>query len=178
MILTLCRRGLVVFIFFEFILGEDIRSLLFFLTLAQRTTLAAGLCEILVSVCLRDVLSRRLIWLLLGGLVACLIRRRFYSRMLWWSLAFILFFSFSVRRLFIYYLLFELSLIPIALIILFNGRQPERLSSIMYFLVYTCRLSIPYLALLVIFLPRIYFYSGVFFSQSTIGWQFSLFYLF
>jgi NADH-ubiquinone oxidoreductase chain 4 len=44
--------------------------------------------------------------------------------------------------------LFELSLIPILLMILSQGTQPERLSAGAYLLFYTTFLSIPYLIIL------------------------------
>jgi NADH-ubiquinone oxidoreductase chain 4 len=50
---------------------------------------------------------------------------------------------FLVRNLFSFYLLFELRLIPILLIIIFWGRQPERISAGVYFLIYTRAFSIP-----------------------------------
>jgi len=56
------------------------------------------------------------------------------------------FFSSSI---FWFYLAFELRLIPILIMILTQGNQPERLSAGSYLLVYTTAISIPYLLIIV-----------------------------
>lgn len=48
-----------------------------------------------------------------------------------------------------FYILFELRLIPILLIILSQGAQPERLSAGAYLLFYTAAISIPYLVVII-----------------------------
>lgn len=45
----------------------------------------------------------------------------------------------------VFYVIFELSLVPILLIIIYWGNQPERLSAGLYFLIYTRMFSIPFL---------------------------------
>jgi NADH-ubiquinone oxidoreductase chain 4 len=57
--------------------------------------------------------------------------------------------GFRRNRLFFFYIFFEMSLIPILLIILSRGRQPERLSAGAYLLFYTTAISVPYLAVVV-----------------------------
>jgi len=70
--------------------------------------------------------------------------------MLWWWLVFTLVMSFRISDLFFFYLFFELRLIPILLIILSTGRQPERLSAGRYLLFYTTFISVPYLVVLLV----------------------------
>jgi NADH-ubiquinone oxidoreductase chain 4 len=60
-------------------------------------------------------------------------------------LSFVLVVCFSVRNIILYYLLFEVSLIPIFLIILGWGYQPERLQAGVYLIFYTIRASLPLL---------------------------------
>lgn len=134
-----------------------------FLALTQSAVLILGPWVILLSTSTFDLLRRRLVWLLAGSISVCYLRRRLYSYLLWWGLCLILLFSFAARSIFFFYLIFELRLIPIALIILYNGRQPERLSSIVYFLMYTCMLSIPCLVLILLCLPGVFFVKGAFF---------------
>jgi NADH-ubiquinone oxidoreductase chain 4 len=63
-------------------------------------------------------------------------------------LAVVLIFIFGVEGVFVFYLLFEFRLIPIALIILGWGLQPERLRASLYMLFYTIRSSLPFLVVL------------------------------
>nr|YP_010010541.1 NADH dehydrogenase subunit 4 [Nereis zonata]QOH99547.1 NADH dehydrogenase subunit 4 [Nereis zonata] len=60
-------------------------------------------------------------------------------------LALILLFAFSTSHLFLFYILFEASLIPILLIIMKWGYQPERLQAGMYIMLYTITASLPLL---------------------------------
>lgn len=69
-----------------------------------------------------------------------------------------LFLAFTVDNLILFYLLFEFSLVPMSLIILGWGFQPERLRATLYILFYTITSSFPFLAFII--------YSGVpFFSD-------------
>jgi NADH:ubiquinone oxidoreductase subunit 4 (subunit M) len=61
--------------------------------------------------------------------------------------------SFIVYKFIYFYILFELRLIPILLLIIFAGNQPERLGAGTIFLIYTLTLSLPYLLILVYILP-------------------------
>jgi len=92
-----------------------------------------------------------MLWLSVGVILAILsrnlIRRRLF---LWWWLVFTLILRFRSSSLFHFYIYFELRLIPILLIILARGRQPERLSAGAYLLFYTTFLSVPYLVIIFI----------------------------
>nr|YP_009183173.1 NADH dehydrogenase subunit 4 [Potamilus leptodon]ALM54895.1 NADH dehydrogenase subunit 4 [Potamilus leptodon] len=67
-------------------------------------------------------------------------------------LTLVLVFSFSVGSLLIFYVLFEFSLIPILLIILGWGYQPERLQAGKYMMLYTVSASLPLLVLIILVL--------------------------
>jgi len=56
--------------------------------------------------------------------------------------------SFSIANLFTFYIWFEASLIPTALLILIWGYQPERLQASMYLIIYTLTASLPLLMIL------------------------------
>lgn len=49
--------------------------------------------------------------------------------------------------------MFEIRLIPILLIVLIGGNQPERISAGLYFLIYTRTASVPYLVFVLLILP-------------------------
>nr|YP_009525787.1 NADH dehydrogenase subunit 4 [Idioscopus clypealis]AXS67654.1 NADH dehydrogenase subunit 4 [Idioscopus clypealis] len=70
------------------------------------------------------------------------------------SICLILFFIFSFLNMFMLYLFFELSLIPLIILILGWGYQPERLISVLYLFFYTLFASLPLLMII------IYFYSN------------------
>jgi len=61
----------------------------------------------------------------------------------------ILLFTFCFSNFFLFFLGFELSLIPILILILGWGSTPERLTASSYLLIYTLTFSIPFLALLI-----------------------------
>lgn len=65
-----------------------------------------------------------------------------------WSLLLILVLSFLATHVLAFYIFFEISLIPIFLIIAGWGYQPERLSAGTFLLIYTVRSSMPLLAVL------------------------------
>lgn len=79
------------------------------------------------------------------------------KRKLWWRLTMVLVVRFIVNNLFIFYVLFELRLVPILLIIIFWGSQPERLSAGLYFLIYTRTFSIPFIIIIISSSPFITF---------------------
>nr|UPE50059.1 NADH dehydrogenase subunit 4 [Phyllotreta striolata] len=60
----------------------------------------------------------------------------------------VLFFTFSSMNLFMFYLFFEISLIPTLILIMGWGYQPERLEAGVYMLFYTMLMSLPMLILL------------------------------
>nr|YP_011014019.1 NADH dehydrogenase subunit 4 [Unio gibbus]WQA10100.1 NADH dehydrogenase subunit 4 [Unio gibbus] len=79
-------------------------------------------------------------------------------------LTLVLVFCFSVSSLLNFYIMFEFSLIPILLIILGWGYQPERLQAGKYMLLYTISASLPLLILIIM----------VFSKNGSVfwGWQF------
>lgn len=98
-----------------------------------------------------DIFSVRILWLSIGVILAILSSNLIKSRLfLWWWLVVTLVLGFSSSSLFYFYLFFELRLIPILLIILRRGRQPERLSAGSYLLFYTTFISVPYLTIIII----------------------------
>lgn len=107
-----------------------------------------------------DSLSVSLLWLSIISVIRSilLIVLRTQVIALWLVLLITLLISFLVSRLFSFYVFFELRLIPILLIILFFGSQPERLMARVAFLLYTLFLSMPYIILILIILPFRLFY--------------------
>ena len=81
------------------------------------------------------------------------------TNFLWWSALIIIRGRIITSNFFLFYVLFEFRLIPILLIILFWGNQPERLSAGLYFLIYTGVFSIPYLLLILILLKITKFWT-------------------
>jgi len=79
------------------------------------------------------------------------------ERKLWWRLTVVLTVRFMVNNLFVFYVLFELRLVPILLMIIFWGRQPERLSAGLYFLIYTRTFSIPFMVIIISSSPFVSF---------------------
>ena len=65
------------------------------------------------------------------------------------SICLTLFFIFSFLNIFILYLFFELSLIPLIILILGWGYQPERLISVLYLFFYTLFASLPLLIIII-----------------------------
>nr|DAB41898.1 TPA_asm: NADH dehydrogenase subunit 4 [Uniomerus tetralasmus] len=78
------------------------------------------------------------------------------------ALTLVLVFCFSVSSLLNFYILFEFSLIPILLIILGWGYQPERLQAGKYMMLYTVSASLPLLVLIVL----------VFVMSGSVFWGF------
>lgn len=66
---------------------------------------------------------------------------------------------FSTNNILIFYILFELSLLPIIVIIINWGYQPERLKATMYVIIYTIAASLPLLTIIVIPLKSISFFN-------------------
>jgi len=78
---------------------------------------------------------------------------------------------FSSNNLLIFYLIFEFSLIPILIIILGRGYQPERLQASFYLLLYTSLLSLP--LLFIIFYSTLHNFSGFFFISTFFNFYLS-----
>jgi len=68
----------------------------------------------------------------------------------------------------IFYIFFELRLIPILVIILSLGRQPERLSAGSYLFFYTTIISVPYL-IIILLIDSIFFKSQNFSIRISLG---------
>lgn len=80
-----------------------------------------------------------------------------WKRFLWKRMILILLGGFLVKTLLRFYILFELSLIPILIMIIYWGSQPERLSASLYFLIYTTFISIPYIIIVLLSTPSLFF---------------------
>lgn len=74
---------------------------------------------------------------------------------------------FSTSSMIIFYILFEISLIPTLILILVWGYQPERLQASLYLILYTTTASLP-LLLAILYLIRT---SGPVHFASTDGWR-------
>lgn len=84
----------------------------------------------------------------------------------------VLFFSFSSKSLFFFFVFFEVCLIPIRVIILMWGVQPERLSASFYLFSYTSVGSFPLLGRIIYFNRE--FCSSVFFIPQLFNKHYSL----
>ncbi len=102
-----------------------------------------------LSISIIDVITFSLVWLRIGSILMSFLSSSRLKRKLWWGLTTVLTVRFLVRNLFLFYVLFELRLVPILLIIVFWGRQPERLSAGLYFLIYTRTFSIPFIIIII-----------------------------
>jgi NADH-ubiquinone oxidoreductase chain 4 len=67
--------------------------------------------------------------------------------------------TFIVNNLILFYILFEISLIPTLVVILGWGYQPERLQAGIYMMIYTIRSSLPFLLGLI----YVYYRTGTLF---------------
>ena len=91
-----------------------------------------------------------------------------------WALTMILYFMFSTVSILYFYFSFELSLIPMAIVILGWGTQPERLTASLYMLFYTFSSSFPFLVfILVLGTPEFWRFS-IFSARNTI-WAYGTF---
>jgi NADH-ubiquinone oxidoreductase chain 4 len=97
---------------------------------------------------LLDSLRGGLVWLAAGSTVLAYLRKSDSGSTIWWAGSATCTASFLASSLILFYTFFELSLLPILLIILCWGSQPERVSAGMYFLIYTTFFSIPFIAIL------------------------------
>jgi len=118
---------------------------------------------------LSDRLSTRLLWLSMGVILAVISGIfSFRINFFWWWLLMALVLRFRRRNLLWFYFYFEIRLIPILLIVLRIGRQPERLSAGSYLLFYTTFISVPYLSM--ILLLRV---SEIVMKTQILLWRFS-----
>lgn len=107
-----------------------------------------------------------MLWLVLGAVILSWLRGLNKKRLLWSLMLIVLLLAFLSNTLLMFYIFFELSLVPILLMILFWGRQPERLQAGLYLLIYTGILSLPYVIFVVLLKKS--FYSGLILSCSSI----------
>ena len=88
-------------------------------------------------------------------------------------LCLVLFFTFGVSNILLFYFMFEVSLIPTLILIIGWGYQPERLQAGIYLIIYTITASLP-LLLSLIYIYKIsgrlyiYFNLSLFFSNINI----------
>jgi NADH-quinone oxidoreductase subunit M len=103
---------------------------------------------------LSDLIRTSIFWLLMRGvLFSGLLSGIFEGKnKLWWAIFLTLLFSFRAVAFLVFYILFELRLIPILMILLFYGSQPERLSASLYLLMYTLFFSLPFIVLALLIL--------------------------
>jgi len=85
-----------------------------------------------------------------------------------WALSFILYFMFSTVRVLYFYFSFELSLIPMAIIILGWGAQPERLTASLYILFYTFSTSFPFLVFILGLAHSEFWSLSIFRNRNTL----------
>jgi len=105
----------------------------------------------------RSILSISILWLVGGRVIISRLRRLKKTSFLWPVILIVLVLAFYSHSLLLFYIMFEMRLIPILLIIIFWGNQPERLSAGLYFLLYTRIFSIPYIIIILIFSPNFIF---------------------
>nr|YP_009346450.1 NADH dehydrogenase subunit 4 [Xiphinema rivesi]AOT84263.1 NADH dehydrogenase subunit 4 [Xiphinema rivesi] len=103
--------------------------------------------SIAMSIGLLDLFSAFMVWLAVGSVILAYFSSRSFS-ILWGMLMVFCMSTFLVSNLFWFYLMFELSLLPIFMMILLWGGQPERLGASMYFIVYTIIFSVPFLVMI------------------------------
>lgn len=94
-------------------------------------------------------------------------QEKFTSLILILSLTLII--TFTTSNLVIFYIIFELSLIPTLIIIIGWGYQPERLQAGIYLMIYTITASLPLLIRLIIILNKNHSSSIIFNNSSTIS---------
>jgi len=115
-----------------------------------------------------DSIRSWLVWLSLGCLTISIVSQIFLGlRYAWRVFAVVLLNAFLVEKLLWFYIMFELRLIPIYLIIIFWGRQPERISASLYLILYTIFFSLPFLIILLL--------MNLNFTMRTIQYKISVF---
>ena len=82
------------------------------------------------------------------GIVRIKLKRKNFSVLIYSSF-FIFFFVFSTSQLLSFYILFELTIIPVTIMIAGWGYQPERMKAIYYLVVYTVFRSLPLLYMII-----------------------------
>lgn len=102
-------------------------------------------------------------------IILCVRKRSYYE--LWFLLSiFLKIIFFSTGKLILFYIFFELRIIPILVIILKWGLKPERLKAGMYLIIYTLVGSVPLIIRLVFFLDHHYKIKELFhFGLRSLG---------
>lgn len=111
-----------------------------------------------------DVLSWTMVWLVILAITICVIEETNTGNnfgYVWFLLLLFLIFCFRRNSLIIFYILFESRLIPVLVLIIVNGVQPERLSASYYFLIYTVFIRLP-LLFLILKIKRLLFFCNSF----------------
>lgn len=72
------------------------------------------------------------------------------KKIIFWVILIILFIFFSVKNIFLFYLIFELRLIPTFFIVIYWGYNPERLRAALFILMYTIMISLPLLLFIIL----------------------------
>lgn len=106
---------------------------------------------------LEPTLRLLILWLLLTVMITIYQNKTHIERFLLpliLTLTFIVLFFFNLNRLILFYIFFELSLVPIFLIILIWGYQSERLFASLSILLYTFIASLPLLFIVIFFNQR------------------------
>nr|YP_009346455.1 NADH dehydrogenase subunit 4 [Xiphinema pachtaicum]AOT84266.1 NADH dehydrogenase subunit 4 [Xiphinema pachtaicum] len=96
----------------------------------------------------KDVFSQSLIWLTLGATMLAFLSNR-KRKMLWIVLLAVCIMTFLSVSLLMLYIFFEMSLVPIFMMIILWGSQPERFEAVTFFVIYTSLVSIPFLMVVI-----------------------------
>ena len=102
----------------------------------------------MMGIGLLDLFRAFMVWLAIGRVVLSYFRSRSFP-ILWSVLIVFCIRTFLMSNLFWFYLMFELRLLPIFIIVLFWGGQPERLRAGIYFIIYTIVFSVPLLVIII-----------------------------
>nr|YP_010031609.1 NADH dehydrogenase subunit 4 [Necremnus tutae]QOV03004.1 NADH dehydrogenase subunit 4 [Necremnus tutae] len=117
------------------------------------------------------------IWIIsLMYLVSNNIKNSNYFSLLLLMLLMVLILSFMMMNYFMFYLFFEISLIPTFLLIMGWGYQPERMNAGMYMMLYTMFASLP--LLIIVFYLYNYFYSLNYFFMKNMMFNEEMGYMF
>lgn len=93
-------------------------------------------------------------------------------RRFWWIVFFTNGACFLSLNLFVFYLMFEVSLIPIFLILIFWGNQPERLNACLSFILYTVVFSLPFIIFVLWFLRgKFIIFSAISVRNTLLGFS-------
>lgn len=104
-----------------------------------------------------DFISKRIVWITILGTILSIVKSKELNSILWIVFIYVLITSFITTNFFLFYITFEMRLLPILIMIIYWGLQPERLSSGLYFLVYTRSVSIPFIVFLLKLIPWVNF---------------------